>query len=87
MKKMIPAIALVVCLAATGFAQIWTEDFTGQEGKGLSGTVALGVVTNMTGVTNWTVSGGQDLDGVVEQGQAGEHLRGGLEGTGEQQHR
>ena len=63
MKKMIPAIALVVCLAATGFAQIWTEDFTGQEGKGLSGTVALGVVTNMTGVTNWTVAGGQDLDG------------------------
>jgi hypothetical protein len=42
---------------------IWTENFTGQEGKGMHGSTALGIVTNMSGITKWSVSGAGGLNG------------------------
>jgi hypothetical protein len=42
---------------------IWTENFTGQEGKGMRGSTALGIVTNMSGITKWSVSGAGGLNG------------------------
>ncbi len=39
-------------------ATIWSENFTAQEGKGIYHTTALGVQTNISGMTNWTVSNG-----------------------------
>ena len=54
------AIAAVPAIVLS--ADLWTEDFTGQEGKGMYGSDALGLVTNMTGITAWTVSGAAGLD-------------------------
>lgn len=49
------AIASVFSLFAVGAGAqgiVWEEDFTGQTGKG----VAAGPVTNMTGITKWSVT-------------------------------
>lgn len=65
---LILTVLVVLILASTVHAQIWTEDFTGQEGKGMFGSSTLlggspGTITNMVGITNWAVSGGGNLNG------------------------
>lgn len=43
-------------------AELWSEDFSGQEGKGMYGDSSVGIITNMDGITSWSVSGASDLD-------------------------
>lgn len=55
--------AATVLVAASARAElIWSEDFTNQEGKGLRGNDTIGIVTNMSGITAWSVSGALGLD-------------------------
>ncbi len=50
----ISTATLVLCIATTASAQIvWLENFDGQEGKGITGGTPP--VTNMTGITRWSV--------------------------------
>jgi hypothetical protein len=66
--KLIPfsLLALFALLAAPFAiaADIWSEDFENQEGMGLYGDKSLGIVTNMAGITNWTVLGGGGSEGI-----------------------
>ncbi len=58
-------LATAVTPAAVLSADIWTEDFTGQEGKGMYGYKNPSPVmeTNMTDIIRWTVAGAGGLDG------------------------
>ncbi|MBT3193369.1 MAG: lamin tail domain-containing protein [Verrucomicrobia bacterium] len=54
------SIILTTALSSQA-ATVWLEDFSGQEGKGLHGDSTLGIVTNMDGITKWSVSGAGGL--------------------------
>ena len=62
----ISLLVLLALLAApfANAADIWSEDFENQEGMGLYGDKSLGIVTNMAGITNWTVLGGGGSEGI-----------------------
>ena len=51
-----------ITIATANAADVWFEDFSSQDGKGLFGDSTQGIETNTSGITTWSVSGASGLD-------------------------